>query len=100
MITVVQNWMYTSVYFDAALVTRLYLTTPNSEADLKKRHSHENGLSIVNGILYVLFIGVTLMDFFVDGRLIETIASILLSICIAIVLGFSMRRLSQLLENT
>lgn len=69
-IIVIQNWMYTSVYLDAALVTRLYLSTANSITDLKKRKRREKNLSIANSILYVIFIGVLLMDFFLDGHVI------------------------------
>ena len=90
--------MYTSVYLDAALVTKLQFTTYVYSADVGELTRRERALGITNGVLYCIWIGVLLLDLFADGRLAETCCAIALSTAIAIALALSMPKLRELLH--
>lgn len=93
-----QHWMYTQVYLDAALTTKLYFG-PNNYYNNIVRRKRERIISIINGILYITFLTVLITDFFMDSDVAQTMMYAILSAVMVIALGYSMSNLSNILEK-
>jgi len=93
----VQHWLYASVYIDAGLVARLYFGATSIES-IETRERRERATSSFNGLIYALFLGVFLTDFFIDSDELQTIAYAILSGFMAVTLGWAFNRITALLR--
>ena len=92
-----QHWLYASVYIDAGLVVRLYFGATSIES-IETRERRERATSSFNGLIYALFLGVFLTDFFIDSDELQTIAYAILSGFMAVTLGWAFNRMTALLR--
>ena len=94
----VQHWIYTTGYFDVALVARHYFGASNTLESLETISRREKALSSFNAALYVIYFGVFVADFFIDTDILQTALYAILSGVMTVALGYSFRKLTHLLD--
>ena len=97
-VSLTQHWIYTLVYFDAALVSRLYFASDSSERRAAIK-SKEARLARVNGVAYVILFLVLIANLIFDLDLVQTLSFSIFSVFMASLLCVSMRRLMRLLQT-
>lgn len=94
-VNLMQHWMYTAVYYDAAQVSSLYFAVDSLErrSEIKAKESR---MDWINAFLYVVFLFAMIFNLFVDTDVTSTLMFAIFTVCMAALLCFSMRRLTKL----